>query len=216
MHKYARIFMKYLAKDDIDELAGLKESGGGVLTAEAILERARSENSALHALFDWDDTAAAHAWRLRQAQGIIRAVVKVWSRPAPEPVHVIATRAGTASLATTLASVMGADARLRCEVSKFKREVLALEAKYGSNPTIAPVLAEMLELVSGMAEPTVTRVAGPRDPSSPLKSLAGYSTQTIAKARALHARGFDAGRIAQEMGMTKRAIEGMEKAGAFR
>lgn len=50
----------------------------GELTPEDVLEDARHGNSPLHSFFEWDDGAAAHAHRLAQARGLIRAVVAVY------------------------------------------------------------------------------------------------------------------------------------------
>lgn len=46
----------------------------GELTAEFVLDDARSHNSPLHKYFDWDDGEAAERWRLTQAGGLIRSV----------------------------------------------------------------------------------------------------------------------------------------------
>lgn len=47
------------------------------LRPEAVVEHARNKKSALHGHFEWNDKAAATAYRLRQAGDIIRAVVTV-------------------------------------------------------------------------------------------------------------------------------------------
>ena len=57
------------------ELEDIRTKSGGALTQEAVVERARSNNSALHDHFDWNDTEAAEKWRLNQAGDIIRAIV---------------------------------------------------------------------------------------------------------------------------------------------
>lgn len=44
------------------------------LDQELVLEAARSPRSKLHRFFEWDDTAAANKWRLRQAADLIRSV----------------------------------------------------------------------------------------------------------------------------------------------
>ena len=56
----------------------LREQGNGELRPSDIVKDARHNNSPLHALFEWDDTAAAEQHRLHQARGLIRAVVAIY------------------------------------------------------------------------------------------------------------------------------------------
>lgn len=48
------------------------ESRSGKLDPRRVVEAARSPDSPLHAYFTWDDSAAAHRWRLSQAETLIR------------------------------------------------------------------------------------------------------------------------------------------------
>ena len=54
-------------------LQKLEEQKGSV-TREDFLESARSEESEMHKLFEWDDTVAAEKYRLRQATDIIHSI----------------------------------------------------------------------------------------------------------------------------------------------
>ena len=56
----------------------------GRLVSEDVLESARSRKSPIHDWFEWDDTIAAEAYRLRQAGDLIRAVSIVMTRPSGE------------------------------------------------------------------------------------------------------------------------------------
>lgn len=56
------------------EMEDIRRSNGDRLTPEAVLQRARSSNSALHDHFEWDDTKAAEAHRLGQAGELIRSI----------------------------------------------------------------------------------------------------------------------------------------------
>lgn len=47
------------------------------LTAETLLEANSSENAPLHNEFEWDDSKAAHSYRLQQARHIINCLVIV-------------------------------------------------------------------------------------------------------------------------------------------
>ncbi|MGL5004246.1 MAG: hypothetical protein ACRDAM_15010 [Casimicrobium sp.] len=47
----------------------------GLLIPEKVVEFAKDERTALHSHFDWDDTSAAHHWRVEQARNLIRVTV---------------------------------------------------------------------------------------------------------------------------------------------
>lgn len=57
------------------ELSLIEKETKTSLTPEAVLDRARTANSALHEHFEWDDGVAAEAHRLTQAGEIIRSIV---------------------------------------------------------------------------------------------------------------------------------------------
>jgi hypothetical protein len=74
-------------------LVALEERHGD-LTPELVVNAARSKRSPLHERFQWDDTAAAHSYRLVQAAWLIRTVkVRVIIADKPEEarafVHVV-------------------------------------------------------------------------------------------------------------------------------
>jgi len=66
--------MKDLNGRRLQELEALKQRHDG-LKAEAIVEFARDENTALHSWFEWDDSQAAHSYRIIQARTLIRIMV---------------------------------------------------------------------------------------------------------------------------------------------
>jgi hypothetical protein len=74
--------------DDI--LEEIAEKNGGVLTPELVLTTAKNKKHPLHASFEWDNTAAAHKWRIEQAARLIRAskFVAFLNKSDPEPIRV--------------------------------------------------------------------------------------------------------------------------------
>ena len=56
------------------ELEALRKKHGGALAAEVVVEFAKNKKTALHSRFCWDDTDAAHRYRLWQARDIIASV----------------------------------------------------------------------------------------------------------------------------------------------
>ncbi len=67
------------------------EDSRGRLTPEQVVDAARSSKSALHKCFTWDDSEAAHKWRIDEARELIRSVrieVVVEDRPIRSIVYV--------------------------------------------------------------------------------------------------------------------------------
>jgi len=59
------------------ELERLAQKNGGCLNPEHVVQSAKPVNSPLHSKFTWDNTEAAHQYRLYQARQLIRVVVTV-------------------------------------------------------------------------------------------------------------------------------------------
>ena len=55
------------------ELKKLTEDG--ILEPESVVDAARDPKSAMHDQFNWDDSEAAHSYRLQQARALIKRVV---------------------------------------------------------------------------------------------------------------------------------------------
>ena len=54
-----------------DELEQIRKRGKGILYPEAVVSFALDEDTALHSHFEWDDSVAAHQWRLQQGRQLI-------------------------------------------------------------------------------------------------------------------------------------------------
>jgi glutamate synthase domain-containing protein 2 len=57
-----------------DKLQELRDKHKG-LTASIVIEDAKNKNSVLHGAFEWNDSKAAHEWRLHSARHLMRAVI---------------------------------------------------------------------------------------------------------------------------------------------
>lgn len=57
-----------------EALAKITESNGGLLEPEDVVAAAREDEHPLHQHFEWNDSVAAHHFRLDQARSIIRVV----------------------------------------------------------------------------------------------------------------------------------------------
>ena len=60
-----------------EELEYIRQSNGGFLRPQDVVEYARNQETELHKRFTWDDGEAAEKWRLAEARAIIRVVVQV-------------------------------------------------------------------------------------------------------------------------------------------
>lgn len=65
-----------LTQEQIGRVRAL-ETGRGEITADAVVEDAKSKTSPLHSLFEWDKSKAAMAYWVQQAREIIGAVYVV-------------------------------------------------------------------------------------------------------------------------------------------
>lgn len=73
------------ANDAVKELERIRKQGGGVLTAEAVVDRSKDANAVLHPLFTWPNAKAAAEHRLEQARTMMRSVVVVVDGAEEEP-----------------------------------------------------------------------------------------------------------------------------------
>lgn len=63
-----------LIQEELEEIA---QANNGLLFPVSVVKYAKDEDTTLHSRFDWDDTSAAHAYRLEQARRIIRMHVTI-------------------------------------------------------------------------------------------------------------------------------------------
>lgn len=66
--------LKINAKLAGSELERIRTKHNGRLTPNDVLEEAKARNSPLHKAFEWDDTEAAHKFRIQQASYLIRSI----------------------------------------------------------------------------------------------------------------------------------------------
>ena len=89
-----------VAGPEIRRIEKVVLSEGRELTPRDVVDAARSEDSPIHRLFEWDDTVAADRWRLHQARQVLRCIEirQVDPRDKAEtmaPIYVHATQPGT-------------------------------------------------------------------------------------------------------------------------
>lgn len=121
----------------------------GELTPSLVVELASDEDHPLHNKFQWDDTAAAHKWRLAQAGQLIRSVkVTVDRGEAAPPLKVRAFVSGAdldgRSSYVTVEEVIESDIMRSQWFRSLKREWEALKRRAGDSQEFADmVLADL-------------------------------------------------------------------------
>jgi hypothetical protein len=65
----------------VKELDRIAAQNGGVLLPEKVVEAAKPKNSILHSRFEWNDSLAAHQYRLYQARHLINVTVRLVETP---------------------------------------------------------------------------------------------------------------------------------------
>lgn len=70
------------------ELRAIEKAAGGIVRPESVVEYAANPKTALHSAFCWDDTEAAHKYRVFQARQLLRVMVTLVDAPSGEPMRV--------------------------------------------------------------------------------------------------------------------------------
>lgn len=128
-------------------LKGLKETYG-VLNKRILLDESRDEDALLHDCFEWDDTVAAEAHRLTQAQNFIKNMVcvvvddsgeKKNSEPVRAFVNVAKTENAESGSFVPLVEALSADETRKIVLNNALRELESFRKKYASLSELATV-----------------------------------------------------------------------------
>lgn len=119
------------------------EKRDGTLRPEAVVAYARNPKTALHSRFEWDDSAAAEAYRLEQARRVIRLRIEIVGE-SKEPVRYWASlqsdrRDGNGYRA--IVTIMSDDDRRRELLAMALAEARMFQKKYRQLRELADVFA---------------------------------------------------------------------------
>lgn len=124
------------------ELELIAKQNGGMINPEKVIAYAKKrKTSALHAWFNWDDTEAAHQYRLDQARKIIRVNVTVMggdSKPVRAFVSLRSDR-GVGGYRRTI-DVLASPALKADMLTEAKEEMEVFANKYRRLKELAPVI----------------------------------------------------------------------------
>lgn len=130
----------------------------GPIDPAAVVALAQPARSPLHRFFDWDDAAAAHAYRLDQARGILRSIAVVRLTESGEQrtraFHNVALRGqGRVERAYLHERVVWSSPELADQiVVRAERELLGWQARYGQYQELRDAVAIVASAVETLAE----------------------------------------------------------------
>lgn len=116
-----------------DELRMICDSNGGLLLPEQVVDFARDPETALHSRFCWDDTEAAHRYRIEQARAVIRAEFIILPEAKQETrayFHVIKDRKETPAGYRPAEVVLRESDWRRCLLEQALEDLARLKRKY--------------------------------------------------------------------------------------
>lgn len=127
---------------------------GDTYTPEQIVEKATDESTELHKCFEWDDSAAAHKYRLSQAQGIIRCLVvvneKVEDKELPTVRAIVSTNMRENTYEPVRITIRNVDSYERLKAEAL-RELEAFRKKYAVIEEIGDIIDELEAVIAQSA-----------------------------------------------------------------
>ncbi len=131
-----------------EHLDRIKEQRGS-LTADIVLADAKRKRSPIHKVFDWNDTTAAHKFRLGEAGRLIRCIniTHVDDHAVDGIVRAFVYVSSEADEYVNVVDAMS-DPVMRAEViERAKREVMAWGARYEHLRKFSKLIAGILDLI---------------------------------------------------------------------
>jgi len=119
----------------------------GTLKPKNVVEESKDESSVLHSIFQWDNEKAADAWRIRQAQDLIRNVIVTVNKQ--EVKCNVRAYVNVADSPFNLASYVPIDEALRNEYTRkqllddAKHDMESFVAKYRTLDELGGIVSQM-------------------------------------------------------------------------
>lgn len=119
--------------------AQLEQTGG--LTPKRLLDANRTEDAPLHKAFEWDDNAAAEAYRENQASHIIRCVTIKSETEKAEPIRAFYNITRSEHEYISLKVVLENTDMMDALLTQAKRDMQTFKAKYSQLTELAAVIS---------------------------------------------------------------------------
>jgi len=127
---------------------------GDTYTPEQIVEKATDESTELHKCFEWDDSEAAHKYRLSQAQGIVRCLVlvneKVEDKELRQTRAIVSTNMRENTYEPVKITIRNVDSYERLKAEAL-RELEAFRKKYAVIEEIGDIIDELEAIIAQSA-----------------------------------------------------------------
>ncbi|KPL67406.1 hypothetical protein SZ64_04375 [Erythrobacter sp. SG61-1L] len=129
-----------------EELERIRIRNNGRLESEMVIEAARDEQNPLHSEFQWNDAAAANAYRIEQARYLIRSIEAVVDHNESKPIRAFVSVVRDEDRSYTSVSHAMADPELRRQVLLGAlRELEAWRDRYAELVELANVFVAIDE-----------------------------------------------------------------------
>lgn len=127
-----------------EELETIRKANGGVLRPQNVVEFASNPNTELHSRFCWDDTKAAHEYRLWQAREVIRVTVTMLpNKTEPTRVYVSLLEDRAKDGYRALVDVMGDKTMRESLLDQARAEADTYRRRYQQLVELTPVFEAM-------------------------------------------------------------------------
>lgn len=132
-----------------EALAEIAAATDGHLTPRATVDAARDPRSALHPHFEWDDAAAAEAYRLDQARELIRMIRIEDDNQENDPPAFLSVNEGKAGVSyRTYGDVLGSVTLQDAVLKAAERDLKAFEDRYRRLEDICNIVREARERIA--------------------------------------------------------------------
>lgn len=137
------------ANDVMEELNAISEEG---VTPQEVVEAARSEDSCMHSIFEWDDSIAGQKYREQQASQMLRMIEIVHldedEKPEHEPYRQFQVDSSrTSKYVPTRMIVQHVDEYQKL-LNRAKNELMAFEKRYKTLVELDGVFDSIHELIA--------------------------------------------------------------------
>ena len=122
-----------------------EEIGEDAVTPEEVVKKAQKKNSELHKLFEWDDTVAAHKYRLEQARLVIRMLVVVPKAEEDTPIRAFSLTTESCTYQPTRFFLQQPD-EYQALLERAKAELIAFKKKYKALTELEEIFEAIDEL----------------------------------------------------------------------
>lgn len=133
-----------------EELERIQKENDGALKPENVVEAATPVDAPLHPAFEWDDSAAAHQYRLHQARRVITSV-RILNGPDagknPSPVYVSIRSPEHGRTYQAVAEVLGEEQLKARFLDEVRRAIESLERRYSHFEELAGLIANVKKAV---------------------------------------------------------------------